>query len=216
MKYKAKLGEEDYVAVEYYQYNHGKLFSVIWKVGCIFCFPILVPIILISKISDGAFKACSELLSILPSALGYIFRYVFYKFSMKHLGKNVFIDFGTIFYYPNISIGNNVTFGIGNIIQHCDFGNNVLVGDGCRFVGGTKKHNFQRTDIPICFQNGKIKQIRVSDDTWIDSSCVIMCCIGKGCVVKAGSVVREKPPPYSTCEGNPSRIIGNRIENSTI
>jgi acetyltransferase-like isoleucine patch superfamily enzyme len=141
---------------------------------------------------------------------GFVVRYAFYKYALSSCGENVVIDFGTVFYFPKISIGNNVTFGIGNIVQHCNFGNNVLVSDSCRFIGGTKKHTFESTGIPINRQGGFIKKIAVEDDTWIDSNAIIMETVGRGSIVKAGSVVLEKIEPYSICSGNPAAVVGKR------
>ena len=210
MKYKhiPRLGE--YVQVEYHQFDQSRFFRFLWNSFSLICIPFLLPLILASRISDFVFKACSEFLSLFPSLFGFIMRYTFYKFTLSSCGENVLIDFGTVFYYPKISIGNNVTFGIGNIVQHCDFGNNVLVSDSCRFIGGIKKHNFNRVDIPINRQGGKIKKIKVHSDSWIDSNAIVMESVGRGSIIMPGSVVRKDVEPYSICAGNPATIIGKR------
>jgi acetyltransferase-like isoleucine patch superfamily enzyme len=204
MKYKTEPRIDEYVDVTYYQYNQGPLFKSLWKTLT------LLPLILAAKASEYVFKACSEFLSLVPSLCGFVMRYAFYKFTLNSCGENVLIDFGTVFYYSKITVGNNVTFGIGNIVQHCDFGNNVLVSDSCRFIGGIKKHNFDRTDISIVNQGGKIKTIRVESDTWIDSNAIVMESVGHGSVIMAGSVVTKVVEPYSICAGNPAKVIGNR------
>ena len=210
MKYKdtPRLGE--YVQVEYHQFNQSWFFRFVWNFFTYILVPFLLPFILSSRISDFIFKACSEFLSLFPSLFGFIIRYTFYKFTLSSCGENVFIDFGTVFYYPKISIGNNVTFGIGNIVQHCDFGNNVLVADSCRFIGGIKKHNFNRMDIPINYQGGKIKKIKVDSDTWIDVNAIVMENVGQGSIIMASSVVTKQVEPYSICAGNPATIIRKR------
>jgi len=213
MKYKEEPRIGEYVDVAYYQYNQGPLFKSLWKTLTLLCVPFLLPLILAAKASDFVFKACSEFLSLVPSPFGFIMRYAFYKFTLDSCGENVLIDFGTVFYYPKITIGNNVTFGIGNIVQHCDFGSNVLVSDSCRFIGGIKKHTYDRTDIPIVYQGGKIKAIRVESDTWIDSNAIVMENIGHGSVIMAGSVITKVVEPYSICSGNPARVIGKRKQN---
>jgi acetyltransferase-like isoleucine patch superfamily enzyme len=109
-----------------------------------------------------------------------------------------------------VSIGDNVTFGVNNIIQHCDFGSNILVGDSCRFIGGIKKHEYKDLSRPINLQGGMIKKIQIGDDTWIDANSVIMENVGGGSVVMPGSVVREKVEAYSICQGNPAKMIAKR------
>jgi acetyltransferase-like isoleucine patch superfamily enzyme len=210
MKYKVEPRLGEYVDVAYHQYNQRPFFKFFWNSLTLLCVPFLLPLIIVAKASDFLFKACSECLSLVPSLFGFIVRYAFYKFTLNSCGQNVLIDFGTVFYYPRISIGNNVTFGIGNIVQHCDFGNNVLVADSCRFIGGIKKHAFDRTDIPIIYQGGKIKRIRVESDTWIDSNAIVMENVGQGSIIRAGSVVVKEVEAYSICAGNPATIIGKR------
>ena len=210
MKYKEELKIGEYVEVSYDQYNHGQFFKFIWTTLTFFCVPFLFPLILAAKLSDIVFKACSELLSLIPSLFGFIIRYAFYRFTLNSCGENVLIDFGTVFYYPKISIGNNVTFGIGNIVQHCDFGDNILISDSCRFVGGIKKHSYDQTDIPIVHQGGKIKKIKVESNTWIDSSAIVMEDVGQGSVIMPGSVITKSVEPYSIYAGNPAKIIGKR------
>ena len=210
MKYKDEPRLGEYVEVEYHQFNQSCFFMFLWKFFTSISVPFLLPLILTSRISDFIFKACSEFLSLFPSLFGFIVRYTFYKFTLSSCGKNVLIDFGTVFYSPKICVGNNVTFGIGNIVQHCDFGNNVLVSDSCRFIGGIKKHNFDRMDRPICYQGGKIKKIKVDTDTWIDANSIVMENVGQGSIIRPGSVVTKEVGPYSICAGNPATIIGKR------
>jgi acetyltransferase-like isoleucine patch superfamily enzyme len=210
MKFKEEPRIDEYVDVAYYQYNQGPFFKSLWKTLTFLCVPFLLPLILTAKSSDYVFKACSEFLSLVPSLFGFIMRYAFYKFTLDSCGENVLIDFGTVFYYLKITIGNNVTFDIGNIVQHCDFGNNVLISDSCRFIGGVKKHNFDKTDVPIVYQGGKIKKIRVENDTWIDSNAIVMETVGHGSVIIAGPVVTKVVEPYSICSGNPAKVIGKR------
>ena len=210
MKYKEEPKLDEYVDVVYHQYNQSPSFKFLWNFLTLLCVPFLVPLILAAKASDVVFKACSEFLSLVPSLFGFIMRYAFYKFTLKSCGENVLIDFGTVFYYPKISVGNNVTFGIGNIVQHCDFGSNVLVSDSCRFIGGIKKHTYDRTDVHIVSQGGKIKTISVESDTWIDSNAIVMENVGQGSVILAGSVVTKQVESYSICAGNPAKVIGKR------
>ncbi|MCI0618682.1 acyltransferase, partial [bacterium] len=138
-------------------------------------------------------------------------RYEFYRRTLRACGKNVFISFGTVFYYPEISIGNNVLIGMYNTIHHCDFGDEVMTAEGCRFLSGSQYHNFSRTDIPMSRQGGKLKRIRVGDDVWIGANAVIMEEVGQGSIVGAGSVVTKKIEPYSIVAGIPARILRKRF-----
>jgi acetyltransferase-like isoleucine patch superfamily enzyme len=202
----------EYVDVEYFQADRGPVFLVLWAVLTWISALVLSPLIVGSRLSNVIFKACSELLSLVPSVPGFVVRFAFYRFALPRCGNNVVIDLGTVFYYRDITIGDNVTFGMSVIVHHCDFEDHVMIGDGCRILGGTRKHHYDRTDLPISRQGGQIKKIRIGRDSWIDSSSVIMEDIGEGSVVRAGSVVVEPVPPRSICAGNPAAIVGQRSE----
>jgi len=210
MRYRESPSSDKYVDVEYYQFRRGRLFNFLWKFSCLIIFPFVGPLAVGSKVFHFFFKPCSEFLSLFPSLIGFVARYVFYRIALQSCGQNVLIDFGTVFYYPKTCIGSNVTFGIGNIIQHCDFGDNVLVGDSCRFIGGTEKHIYESVKVPINRQGGRIKKIKVSSDSWVDTNSVIMESVGEGSVIRAGSVVIDRIEPYSICAGNPAAVVGKR------
>jgi acetyltransferase-like isoleucine patch superfamily enzyme len=210
VKYERTPRAGEYVEVQYFQADHGTIFRAAWWLLTWSSAVVLFPLILTSRISNIVFKACSEFLSLVPSVFGFSIRYAFYRMTLARCGENVVIDLGTVFYYRDIVIGDNVTFGMSVIVHHCDFGDSVMIGDGCRLIGGTKKHRYDRTDIPICQQGGQIKKIQIGRDSWIDTSCVVMEDIGEGSVIRAGSVVVDSVPPRSVCEGNPAKVVGNR------
>jgi acetyltransferase-like isoleucine patch superfamily enzyme len=173
--------------------------------------PFLYPFVWLAKLSsETGFRTISEFLSLIPFAIGIIVRYEFYKRTLRSCGENVFINFGTVFYYRDISMGSNIDLGMYCGIHHCDFGNNVMVADGCHLLSGSRYHNFDRTDIPMTHQAGKMKRIRIGNDVWIGVNSVIMDDISEGCVVGAGSVIREKVEPFSVVVANPTTIIKKR------
>ena len=173
--------------------------------------PLIYPLVWLAKLSpETGFRTISEFLSLIPFAIGIIVRYEFYKRTLRECGTNVFINFGTVFYYPQVSIGNNVLIGMYNTIHHCDFGNDVLTAEGCRFLSGSKYHNFSCTDIPMTSQGGQLKRIWIGDDVWIGANCVIMDDVGSGSVVGASSVITHKIEPYSIVAGNPAKLVRRR------
>src|SRR5205823_10832247 len=62
-----------------------------------------------SDLSDMVFRTVSEMLSLLPYVFGVVVRAEFYRFALRHCGRNVVIEFGAIFIYRDVSIGDNVT-----------------------------------------------------------------------------------------------------------
>ena len=175
------------------------------------CLPLVYPLVLVARVSpETGFRTVSELLSLIPFAVGVIVRYEFYRRVLRKCGRNVFINFGAVFYYPEVSIGDNVTIGMYSTIHHCDFGSDVLVAEGCHFLSGGQYHDFSRTDAPMTQQEGRMKRIRVGNDVWVGTNATVMEDIGDGSIVGAGSVVTRKVEPYSIVAGNPARLVRKR------
>ena len=172
--------------------------------------PLVLPLALLSRQSDFIFRTCSECLAVVPYLFGVLIRYEFYKLTLTRMGKNVAIGFGTIFFYRDVEIGDNVLVGNYNVIHYCNFGSYVLTADHCQFLSGSKYHNFERRDIPMALQGGKIRRIQLSDDCWIGANAVIMEDVGKGSIVGAGSVVTHPVEPYTIVAGNPATVIRRR------
>lgn len=61
--------------------------------------------------------------------------------------------------------------------------------------------------------NDKDCDIVVNEDCWIGAGCYLLshCCIGRGAVVAAGSIVTKPIPPYAVAAGSPCKIIGVRF-----
>lgn len=56
----------------------------------------------------------------------------------------------------------------------------------------------------------KSRPIRIHDKAWIGFDCIILNGVelGEGCVVSAGSVVRQDVPAWSIVAGNPAVVVG--------
>ena len=208
---KVEIPHGRYVDVKYRMFNLSLAAKKFMKIAGWLSLPFVYPLVWLVRISpETGFRTISELLSLIPFAMGVIIRYQFYKRTLRTCGHNVFINFGTVFYYPEVTIGNNVLIGMYSAIQHCDFGNDVVVAQGCHFLSGSRQYGFSRLDIPMTQQHGKMKRIRVGDDVWIGANATVMDDIGTGSIVGAGSVVTRRVEPYSIVGGNPARILRMR------
>lgn len=211
MKPNVEIKHEEYTDIQYHMFSQSTALKIFIKITKILFLPFILPLILFAKISPViGFRTVSEFISLIPFAFGEICRYDFYKYTLQNCGNNVFIGFGTVFYYPEISLGNNILIGIFNTIHHCDFGNDVMTGEGCHFLSGPKYHNFSRVDIAMTQQGGKLKRIKIGNDVWIGANAIIMEDIGDGCVIGAGSVVTNNLESYSIAAGNPAKVIKKR------
>jgi acetyltransferase-like isoleucine patch superfamily enzyme len=115
----------------------------------------------------------------------------------------------------NVYVGGNTVINSGCVIYT---GNGVVIGRGCAIAANCTfaavNHEYRDADRPITQQRFMPSRggIVIEDDVWIGANTVILdgAVLGKGCVVGAGSVVREKLLPYSINVGSPTRMIGMR------
>lgn len=64
-------------------------------------------------------------------------------------------------------------------------------------------------DLKNHFEDGASKPIKIEDDVWLATRCMILkgVSIGKGAVVAAGSIVTKDVPAYSVVAGSPAKVI---------
>ena len=202
--------DTQYKFIQYRTFNQSKTIRFFRKLFASISLPFLYPLIFLSNRSDLAFVSISEFLSLIPFAMGIIIREIFYQRTLNSVGENVSIGFGTVFYYRDVSIGDNVMICIHCTIYHCNIGNDVLIGDGCRILNGSRQHRYDSIDLPMTMQGGWIKKISIGNDVWVGTNAVVMNDIKDGAVIGAGAVVNRKVSKYSICAGNPAKIIGSR------
>src|SRR5438034_2321303 len=141
-----------YSDVEYLQYRAPRWIEVARTVAGLLTWPVVWPLAMLSRTSDMLFRTVSELLSLVPYVVGVVVRAEFYRFALAHCGRNVVIEFGAVFIYRDISIGDNSNISRYCIIHHCDIGSYVGVSEHSVVVSGSRQHNIDRTDIPIWLQ----------------------------------------------------------------
>jgi acetyltransferase-like isoleucine patch superfamily enzyme len=210
MRRSGRIVAENYVDVEYHQFTQGRGVRFASRVAGVLTWPVTVPLALISRTSDFIFRSASEMLSIVPYLFGVIIRYEFYRWALTRCGRNVSVGFGSIFLYRDVAIGDNVLIGNYNTIHYCDIGSFVVIADGCQLLSGSRYHNFDRTDIPMALQGGRLRRITIGDDCWIGARAILMEDVHQGAVVAAGAVVTRPAEPYSIVAGNPARVIRRR------
>ena len=212
MKTTVEIIHDRYTRIDYRMFDLSPRERSVFKIARWVSIPFIYPLVLIARLSpETGFKMASEFLSLIPTTLGFAPRYEFYRRTLRACGSNVFISFGAVFYYPQISIGSNVLIGMHNTIHHCDFGSNVMTAEGCRFLSGAKYHDFENINRPMTQQGGKMKRIRIGNDVWIGTNAIVMEHVGDGAVVGAGSVVTKNVQPFTIVAGNPAKVIKKRM-----
>ena len=154
MKRTERIVTDRYVDVEYHQFTQSQGLDIARRIAGVLSWPAILPLALVSRLSDFIFRTVSEMLSVVPYIVGVIVRQEFYRWTLTQCGRNVAIGFGTILLYRDISIAENVLIGNFNTIHYCDFGSYVVVADGCQFLSGSKYHNMDRVDVPMALQAG--------------------------------------------------------------
>lgn len=152
----------------------------------------------ISKLADIETSARGSTLSI--GQLSFIDSFVKIKFvgglENISIGDNCYINSGCVLYS-----GNGITIG-----------NNVLIAANCTL--SPVNHAFDDKSRAIRTQGFQTSKggIIIEDDVWIGANTVILdgAFIPKGCVIGAGSLVKNKLEPYSVYAGNPLRLIKPR------
>jgi acetyltransferase-like isoleucine patch superfamily enzyme len=212
MRQKVEIVADRYTELDYRFYDPPRYMRWTMKTIGLLSLPFIYPLILLSKISsESGFKMASELLSLLPTAVGVGIRYEFYRRTIRSCGRNVVVFFGAVLFYPEVNIGNNV--GIGSLVRlhHCDIGDDSMISTGTHILSGSKYHHYSRTDIPINRQGGMMRRVVIGRDVWIGINCVIMNDVGEGAIVGSGSVVTHKVEPYTIVAGNPAKVIKRRV-----
>jgi len=112
------------------------------------------------------------------------------------IGKNVFINSGTVLYS-----GNGITIG-----------DNVLIGPNCSIV--PSNHNFIDINKPIRLQGFLPSKggIVIEDNVWIGANVTILdgTLIKTGSVVGANSLVKGQLEAFTIYAGNPVRELKKR------
>lgn len=212
MKHAGRINCDRDTEVRYEQFERSATTRLLMAVAGVVTWPVVLPLALLSRLSDFFFLTVAQGLALLPHVFGVITRFEFYRFTLRRCGRNVNVGFGSYFTYRDVEVGDHVLIGAFNTVHHCDFGSYVLTAERCTFLSGPRYHRFQRTDLPMALQGGDLRRIRIGDDCWIGAHGVVMADVGSGAIVGAGAVVTRAVAPCEIVVGVPARSVGRRGE----
>ncbi len=111
-------------------------------------------------------------------------------------------------YGINISSGDNLFINYNCVILDCNkvtFGNNVFIAPNCGFYTAGHPIDYKTRNTNIEYA----KPINIQDNVWLGANVCVLpgVTIGNGCVIGAGSVVKNDIPPNSLAYGNPCVVI---------
>ena len=131
-------------------------------------------------------------------------------------GGGIYISPRCVFTPSTISLGSNVYFGGGCVIQSMHgkitIGNHVMFGPGVHIHGGN--HITNKVGVymdQVKKEPGSDPEITIEDDVGIGANAIILSGVhvGQGAVIGAGSIVTNDVPPYEIWVGNPAKRIKN-------
>ncbi len=155
-----------------------------------------------------AFTGASERVGRIPGLCGVYARQRFYGRVLKHLGKDVYIGFMTLFSKPAARLGDRVYIGRFCTIGWAELGDDVKIADSAQILSGGHQHGSVhegRLDV----DDGKpnIVKITIGRGAWIGAGAIVMADIGEDAVVGAGAVVTRPVPDGARVGGVPARPL---------
>ncbi len=187
-----------------------------------FCWIVTSPFWLIERFSrrlvgrDVWFVTQSEILSLLPGRLGRLIRNAYYKAVLQSCPYHVCLQFGCLFAYSQVQIGENVYLGLHSKVGLVDIGNGTIISDDVQLLSGAHQHltpgsrhglnpsSSVQTKDPSEFEP---ERISIGRNCWIGTRAIVMADVGDNSIIGAGSVVTRPIPSNSIAVGVPARVI---------
>lgn len=163
----------------------------------------------------------AQKLTLVPSYLYDKILAYFYKGSMRHCGKNVYLrpsssDFKGLW---NLSVGDYTSIPKGSVFYCTEapliIGKKVIFGPRPTIITGD--HRIDVVGKYIMDSNDKLPEndaaVVIEDDVWTGANVTILkgVTIGRGSVAAAGAVVTKSCPPYSIIGGVPAKVLKMRF-----
>ncbi len=157
-----------------------------------------------------SFKTASILFSLLPGVFGNSLRKIFYKLTLKRVGKDFEIWWGSYIVYPTVSIGDRVTIEENCVISRCTIGDDVIIAANVSTMSGKNHHYVDDLTKTFYESGGEVKSISLGNNLWIGTHAVIMEDVASGSVIGAGSIVTKTFEKNSIIGGVPAKLIRKR------
>lgn len=156
------------------------------------------------------FRNSAISISKIPGETGVVSRWIFYKLTLKKIGNNFNIGYGSYIVYNTVTIGNRVTIEEYCIISQCHIGNDVIIAARVSTMSGKNHHYVDDLNKSFYDSGGETKAIILGNNLWIGTHAVIMEDVSAGTVVAGGAVVNKKFPENAIIGGVPAKIIRMR------
>lgn len=171
----------------------------------------VLPLIALYRIGAVRFDTISQVLAFVPGLPGVGIRRAWYERTLEACGEYLVVDFLSAIRTAQTRVGAYCYIGRNNWIGLADIGDGLLSGNSVTIHSGAHQHGFERTDIPMRLQPGRMERISVGEDVWLGSHVVVNADVARGTIVASGAVVTATHPPFSIIGGVPAKLIRSRI-----
>ena len=167
-------------------------------------------------------------LSLAPSYMTDAFCSFFWKRTMKHCGKGVYLRplSSDIKGLKNLSVGDGTSIPKGSTFYCTEapltIGRKVIFGPNPTIITGDHRFDLIGKYIIDVTVEEKLPEndapVVIEDDVWCGANVTILkgVTIGHGSVVAAGAVVTKSFPPYSIIGGVPAKLLKMRFTEDEI
>lgn len=173
----------------------------------------VLPVLAVYKLRLARFDTVSQVLAFVPGIAGVGVRREWYRRTLAACGERLVVDFLSAIRTPQTRIGNHCYIGRSNWIGLADIGDGLLSGNNVTIHSGAHQHGFERVDIPMRLQPGRMERVVIGEDVWLGSHVVVNADVASGTIVASGAVVTRPHPPYSIIGGVPAKVIKSRLES---
>ena len=152
-----------------------------------------------------------DVLSLFPSKIGVLLRYIVLKAICPNIGSNIYIGRFVVFKnFIGLSIGNNVSihdYSYIDAIGGVEIGNDVSIAHSSSII--SFEHIYDEIGTPIKYSGLVLGKIKVENDVWIGCGVRVLSNshIKNRTIIAAGSVVRGHLESSSVYAGVPVRKV---------
>jgi acetyltransferase-like isoleucine patch superfamily enzyme len=161
---------------------------------------------------DVGFATLVQSAALLPGRTGVYLRRALYRWCLLSVGSDCEIGFGTLLTSPETAIGERVYIGPYCMLGAVTIERDVLIASHVSILNGGRQHGTDLLDLPMRDQPGEFPRVTIGEGAWLGERSIVMCDVGRHCIVGAGAVVTQPLPDYAVAVGVPARIVRYRDE----
>jgi acetyltransferase-like isoleucine patch superfamily enzyme len=153
------------------------------------------------------FTTLTQAMSLIPGRSGVYLRRAMYRWCLPQIGEDCQIGFGTLLTSSKTRFGNRVYVGPYCMLGTVTIESDVLIASHVSIINGGHQHGGDQIDVPMRDQPGEFPNVTIGEGAWLGERSMVMCDVGRHCIIGAGAVVTKPLPDYAVAVGIPARIV---------